>query len=337
MPSKSSSDDIKNWSKISEKLPLYEALCENIVGALKAILKDSSLKYSMLEFRVKKEDSIKDKIARKGYSDPEYQIEDIAGVRVILYYSNDVGILSDLIDKEFNVIHNEDKSNALAVNEVGYRSHHKIVQIPKTWCKVPNYKGMENLKCEIQIRTVLMHAWAAIEHELQYKNESDIPTQLKRKIYLLSGKLEEADDQFLDVRNQISEYESEVKNRMAANEELVEINVDSLSVMIESIYPDRESPDDYSKIVAELSPFYESINALKDDLTDPILVEIIEELEESLPISGSGRFTSAGLIRVAQFVRNPDFLNKNLSSDHMKTIYEKFHKKYIEALAQQKA
>ena len=69
----------------------------------------------------------------------------------------------------------------------GIKSITIIIKVKNSWCVTPNYKGLENIKIELQIRTVLMHTWAAIEHKLGYKNNQELPKDLKRKLYLMKN------------------------------------------------------------------------------------------------------------------------------------------------------
>ncbi|MEI3577242.1 MAG: (p)ppGpp synthetase [Acutalibacteraceae bacterium] len=120
--------------------------------------------------RVKSLDSIIKKLALRGYpTQIEYAKEyltDIAGVRVITYYQQDVyevvRALKSCLDvvKESDYIRNPKES--------GYRSYHMIVVVP-----VHYLKGIEYYPVELQIRTLTMDCWASIEHQLHYKTLKD--------------------------------------------------------------------------------------------------------------------------------------------------------------------
>lgn len=120
--------------------------------------------------RVKSLDSILNKLAKRGYpTELEYAkdyLTDIAGIRVITYYQQDVyevvRALKSCLDivKESDYIKNPKKS--------GYRSYHLIVVVP-----IHYLKGIEYYPVEVQIRTLTMDCWANIEHQLHYKTLQD--------------------------------------------------------------------------------------------------------------------------------------------------------------------
>jgi len=189
--------------KYKELLPQYENLGQNISQALELLLKEKDISCLSISYRIKESDSFFEKLKRKRYKDPFEEIEDICGVRVICYYQSDVEKITEIIKKEFDVIENDNKVENLEYDQFGYRSSHFIIKIKKEWLSTPNYRGLENLKTELQIRTVLMHAWAEIEHKLAYKSKLQIPKEFQRKLARISAKLEESDEQFEDIKNQI--------------------------------------------------------------------------------------------------------------------------------------
>lgn len=232
----------KKFSKIKNK---YDKLGLNLVQALELLLKEQNIGCLSINHRVKDKTSFLEKIERKNYQEPFEQIEDICGIRIICYYQSDVKLISDLISKELDVIESQDKEEMLNSDQFGYRSTHFIVKINPNWLQAPNYRGLENLKAEIQVRTILMHAWAEIEHKLSYKSETQIPKQFKRKLFIMSAKLEEADEQFENLRNSILTYKEEVKEIASGKtEEIIpsnlELNLDSLQAFLDLNFANRK-------------------------------------------------------------------------------------------------
>jgi putative GTP pyrophosphokinase len=218
----------------------YSRLKTNIEEALGIYLSEDGISSLAIYGRVKSFDSFLEKIERKDYEDPFVQTEDMVGVRVILYYPQDIERVAKIILSNFNVKQSEDKASKLKANEFGYRSHHFIVKPKKEWCVTPNYKGLENIKAEIQVRTVLMHAWAEIEHKLQYKNKDQVPAKLQRKIFLLSAKFEEADVQFEELRDRIEKYSEEISEKLRQSGAFpvdVELNMNSFREFLKFYYP----------------------------------------------------------------------------------------------------
>ena len=137
--------------------------------------------------RVKSLDSILNKLAKRGYP-PELEyakdyLTDIAGVRVITYYQQDVyevvRALKSCLDivKESDYIKNPKKS--------GYRSYHLIVVVP-----VHYLKGVEYYPVEVQIRTLTMDCWANIEHQLHYKTlQNEFSNEISERFQQFSEEL----------------------------------------------------------------------------------------------------------------------------------------------------
>jgi hypothetical protein len=161
-----------------------------------------------------------------------------------LYYPADVDRVASILSKEFDVVESSDKGEELDADQFGYRSHHLLVSIKKQWTETPNYKGLEHLPVEIQIRTVLMHAWAEIEHKLQYKNKDQVPRALQRRLFMLSAKFEEADGQFQDLQSAIRDYRSEIATAAAkagSFDENLELNLDTFKEFLKFFYPSSAS------------------------------------------------------------------------------------------------
>jgi len=96
------------------------------------------------------------------------------------------------------------------------------------------YKRYKDLKVEIQIRSILQHAWAEIEHDLGYKGEVSIPDKYKRAFNRLSALLETADIEFDRLKSELLTYEEEVPELIKSEPESVDINKASLSSFIDT-------------------------------------------------------------------------------------------------------
>lgn len=225
---------------------------------MQQFLKSEGLKYLAIDSRVKDFNSFSDKVTRKNYQAPFEENEDFVGIRIIVYYPDEIDRIVEIIDREFDVQNSENKSQPLEVDRFGYRSFHKIIKVPEEWTSTPNYRNLGSYKCEIQIRTILMHAWAEIEHQLQYKNEASVPTELKRKLFMLSAKLEEADEQFQGLRDQASTYRKNLSKQFtnkSGKEDEIELNTDTLQLYLQTRYPNRKSgsTDDYALLIEQLA------------------------------------------------------------------------------------
>jgi ppGpp synthetase/RelA/SpoT-type nucleotidyltranferase len=255
----------KQYFELADK---YEKLATNLVEALKILLSEINVSYLTIDYRIKTFDSFLKKIERKKYTVPFEQIEDICGIRIICYYRSDIEKICEIINKEFEILESQDKEQLLDENEFGYRSYHFIVKVKEEWMATPNYKGFGNLKAEVQIRTNLMHTWAEIEHKLEYKKDDDIPIKFKRKFSRISAMLEEADEQFEELRAEIIKYRQEMlSNVMEAKFFTVEdnqINMDTLQVFMDYFFPNQEKSTRLaSELVSDLNKLHLSMSNLK--------------------------------------------------------------------------
>lgn len=195
----------------------YERFAKEIEHQLRSILEERGIVCSAITSRVKDRDSLAKKIDVKldKYSDLA-EVTDIAGVRVITYYDSDVELVSKIVEREFCVDaeNSINKREALGPEKFGYCSVHYVVSMNGERLKLPENKGYAGIKCEIQIRTVLQHAWAEIEHDLGYKSEIAVPKAIRRSFSRLAGLLEVADKEFQEIRDFLTAYRERVEAEM---------------------------------------------------------------------------------------------------------------------------
>ena len=114
-----------------------------------------------------------------------------------------------------------------------YISVHYVVSLETTRAGLPEYAAFAQLRGEIQVRTVLQHAWAAIDHKLRYKSKEEIPANVRRQLYRISALLETADEEFESLRRRIAQIRADYSDAVATGSLNIPLNVDSLSVYIE--------------------------------------------------------------------------------------------------------
>jgi ppGpp synthetase/RelA/SpoT-type nucleotidyltranferase len=295
------------FQEYNDKLPNYDRARENIKEALEEYLKEENISFVTIESRIKDFESFYEKISRKNYKNPFEDNEDFCGIRIILYFQDDIEKVNKIIEENFIIEEAENKSVKLEDNEFGYRSNHLIIKVKDSWCVTPNYKGLENIKIELQIRTVLMHTWAAIEHKLGYKNNQELPKNLKRKLYLMSAQLENADMQFQEIKNAAENFqhttveESKRIGKFTADK----LNIDTFKALLEFYFPTFEdnfitnntlqnlikhniSIDEASIYAQKLQPFTQKISDSIDsnNLTSRgnLMLYAIEIFKEGFPL-----------------------------------------------------
>lgn len=203
---------------------------EDIVARkLRGIVKREGILITGIEHRVKSEESLERKLYKKGeLYQTMYDINDLLGARVICYFADDVDKFGRLMDECFVVHYNlsSDKGALMQANSFGYLSLHFICSLKKD----EGYpEELTNKRFEVQVRTMLQHAWAAINHDLGYKTDFGVPREVVREFARLAGLLEIADNEFTRARDHIKEYTKTTREKII-NDECDDINVDLISL-----------------------------------------------------------------------------------------------------------
>lgn len=193
--------------RYQRQLPNYKLAADQAKQLIADILADSTLDVHAITSRCKSPDSLRLKLRRKGYRNPARQVTDKIGVRVISYYENDVPPIAAALSQqlEINLKKSEDKRQQLDLREFGYLSVHLIARTKGTWARSPRYAALRNIWFEIQVRSILEHAWAEIEHEVVYKSGVKYPDSVRRRFARLAGTLELLEEEFLSLRQQPSD------------------------------------------------------------------------------------------------------------------------------------
>jgi putative GTP pyrophosphokinase len=184
--------------------------CEALTGRLRALVVDllaeENLEVIQIEARTKAVESFTEKISRKRakYANPLREITDLVGLRIITYYLEDVARVGEILKKEFQVdqTHSVDKAAGLDPDRFGYTSVHYVVGLSPDRRKLVEWRPYANYRAEIQVRTALQHAWSAVNHKLDYKSSTEVPKELRRRLFRLSALFELADEQFSDLRDE---------------------------------------------------------------------------------------------------------------------------------------
>jgi putative GTP pyrophosphokinase len=213
---------IKQYSEFS---PIGGQVIELLEKRLKDALPSENYQIHSINSRFKQLKSFKQKIARPDRTfDCLWDVTDLLGLRVITYFEDTIEDIASVIEKEFNIDYknSEDKLHHNDSDRFGYRSLHYV-------CYVPTSYGLNNpnARFEIQIRTVLQHAWAEIEHDLGYKATDKIPAPIRRRFSQVASLLEVADREFVSIRDDLSQYEQSLNIDEDKN-----LNIISLKKMI---------------------------------------------------------------------------------------------------------
>ncbi|MEV7345069.1 hypothetical protein [Streptomyces sp. NPDC093544] len=225
--------------------PTYEEFATVVQSIVSTCLKNSRILTHSIEGRAKTIEGFYRKAEKESpdnpnmprYSSPFVQITDLAGVRVITYFLNTIDDVDAVIHREFDVIERIDKSEAFEKDQrLGYQSLHLLVRLRQNRCDLPEYAKFSGLTAEIQVRTILQHAWAEIEHDIQYKAVYTLPSETKRRFMALAGALEIADREFQAIAK------TDKKLRAAALQSVAEDRLSGVEITPEALkaYLDKE-------------------------------------------------------------------------------------------------
>ena len=207
-------------------LPRYQALAD----VLRSILEQAALRYApsaIIQTRPKTIVSFAEKIQRRrpGYLDPINQFTDLCGGRVITQTPDEVHALCGFIEKSFAIDweNSIDVSQRLKPTEFGYRSVHYIISVKPGVFPQPDIdtvipENIYGLKAEIQVRTILEHAWADFNHRLIYKSPFPVPARWTRELAGLAALLERADGAFAVIESGLRTYQASYGAYLSAKE-----------------------------------------------------------------------------------------------------------------------
>jgi ppGpp synthetase/RelA/SpoT-type nucleotidyltranferase len=179
---------------------LYAAFGELLEGRMRQALARAGI-WSDVTSRPKGRDSLVKKLMRK----PDYAYESIgdkAGVRVIVRHRDALSEVLKMLPSLLDCQDLEDVSHRLGTSGVGYRGWHVAVSLQEA---DPGWLDYRGIQAELQVRTQAQHLWAEMAHDAIYKNESDLPGGLVRRMHLLAGLIEVADDEFLRIEREIAD------------------------------------------------------------------------------------------------------------------------------------
>lgn len=231
-------DKIQLGKDFENKKLSYKRLNQQVKEIIEKRLNKEPVDILVVCPRLKKFDRFYKKILEKNYQTDFFEkIEDVSGVRIVCKYYSELDLIGKCIAEEFNVVREEKKITALEINEFGYLSDHYIVKLRNETTK-DTEKDLLSLKCEIQVRTLLMHSWATVSHDLDYKKEETLPENIKKEMYAISGLLYIADQRF-DFFKQISLLKPQEKAPKPSINLQQNITIEKLIEHLEWKFPER--------------------------------------------------------------------------------------------------
>ena len=246
-----------NYEKWDEILAPYQHAVEELKVKFKNIRKEFLTKgeYSPIEFvtgRTKKISSIISKANRLDTNDIEGEIEDIAGIRIMCQFVEDIYTIVELIKNRTDMTVINEKDYITNFKESGYRSYHLIIKYP-----INSIAGSKEIHCEIQIRTLAINFWATIEHSLKYKYEHYIPEDVAKRLRRAADAAFLLDQEMSEIREEIMKaqvmYQSKsltIREVLSEIQELYDLGEISRAINYQRRLDRIDSQKDIKEIVA---------------------------------------------------------------------------------------
>ena len=190
----------------------YEDATANLLVRLNTLNQDYRLKYKNypihhIQNRIKNKKSIEKKLIKRKLSvsaeEARESLTDIAGVRIICYFEEDIYSVVSLIKKQSDILVLIEKDYIKNPKKSGYQSLHLIVEVPFTYKRT-----VEKQRAEIQIRTVAMDFWAGVDNQICYKKREEEVKRAEGELKQYSDVIAQMDKQMLELRKKVEKIRS---------------------------------------------------------------------------------------------------------------------------------
>ncbi|MEK4131622.1 hypothetical protein NYE67_18520 [Solibacillus sp. FSL W8-0474] len=301
---------LKEWYE--EIRPLYEMLGKKVKDIIEDMLSEGGIQVHSIDFRAKEVDSFVKKAIKDKYTYPQEEIHDLVGIRVITFVKSDVIKVCDVIKPLFKIDNDNssDKGKELGDNKVGYRSVHYVAELTESRTDLPENKKYKGIKFEIQVRTILEHAWADISHDKDYKFKGVLPVEndIKRRFSLAAATLELLDREFDNISKEIDEYENVLNKETDVGNLKYPIDSISLNILLKRVFS-KEIED------GEITPTFNSIEETLIEELELFGLKTIEDIDVLITKTPKGDIINnnnfVGILRYIMIIDNPEkYFNK---------------------------
>lgn len=331
--------DISKLKKGYEaQYPLFVELDKEARFILEGELDKREIKYHSLPTRVKKWQSVEEKLQRYNQADFS-QINDFVGLRIICLFLSQIKDIRALIQESFEVISEDNKVDDYDIKSFGYFSHHFIVKMKGTHSG-PRYDNIKNIPFEIQVRTIAMDAWANASHYLEYKSELDVPKELKKDFYALSGLFYVADTHFEMFYKEKKKSQNKLNHESEKDLLDQDINHDTLKTYLEKYFPKRKPIN--AKYISSLLDELISAGYLKiGDIAKAVdaAQKAFNKYEMDMN-EGEVFFGQVGIVRISLSIVNFNYYKihwarhsgSKISEDELRAQHQSEYGKYLSLL-----
>ncbi len=268
---------------------LYEQFAEIIKLVLEKALEKSEVPSPQsIQYRAKTIKSLRERLsetAKLESADIESCRRDLAGARVIFYTNTDVslfersGLIFENFDIEFDAvkIHQPTKENS----GVRYRANHYTVKLKDNRTNLPEYSKFKGMRCEIQIQTILNHAWSETSHDIVYKTDSREGFGNKSMQSIKDRLNRIMDDYLLPAGYQFQRVQHDYE-RLRQGKELFDQNV---VTQLENATDNNERHEILTTLKEQVLPNYDDMRAVYRDLVTPLVATVVRARKsEAKPI-----------------------------------------------------
>ena len=199
------SDTLQEFVSLQQ---VYEAGIKEIRTKLEILDDEFKVKHDHnpihhIESRLKKPESIIKKAIDKDVTLTEKEImrhiHDIAGIRVICNYIDDVYVVAQLLINQDDIKLIKIKDYIQNPKDNGYRSLHLVLEVP-----IFLAEGVQPIHVEVQLRTIAMDFWASLEHKLKYKTDNNVPEDIKKELIQCAMSISELDYKMQSIHNRLN-------------------------------------------------------------------------------------------------------------------------------------
>lgn len=199
----------EQYESFTKLMAYYRCAIMEIETKLNVLNQEFSLRYdrnpiSSIKTRLKSPASIREKLTRRGFDvtveNIEKELNDVAGVRVICAFPEDVRTIAKALLKQDDVTLIEKKDYILDPKPNGYRSLHLIVGVP-----IYLAHEKKRMRVELQLRTIAMDFWASLEHQLRYKKDVDFTDEMAKELKFCAELSAELDRRMDHLRESVQE------------------------------------------------------------------------------------------------------------------------------------
>jgi ppGpp synthetase/RelA/SpoT-type nucleotidyltranferase len=179
----------------------YETFAQAMQSLVMRLCAAEGIEAYTVTARAKEVASLTDKIRRRRYTDIA-QVIDKCGIRIVVRYRSEVDAVCELLGRELEVLETV-RHGAMSPEAFGYASSHVVLCLDERRRPLAEWREFADLVAEVQVRTILQHAWASISHSLDYKSGDEVPQEVRRRLYRVAALLEASDETFEVFRGEI--------------------------------------------------------------------------------------------------------------------------------------